>query len=215
MAAPTPTHEDTLVVALRHYNNVFRHRYQLPRLTGSYVDRTAGDALFADVKAVRAGGLPDASCAILARLALAETPRYAVGLITAEGRVAVVDASVRERRAFLGGQVLLTNPLGGYDNWKIVAAWFHRTVGDDGRRAALSGLASESRPDYEAIDDDLRARGNDGRATILPPSEAFSAERAAEVSYIWGVSPETLRKWKTRFRAERAARKAGAPRKNR
>ena len=50
---------------------------------------------------------------------------------------------------------------------------------------------------------------------VLPPSEAFSAERAAEVGYIWDVPPETLRAWKRRLRGERAARKAGAPPKNR
>ena len=50
---------------------------------------------------------------------------------------------------------------------------------------------------------------------MLPPDEAFSAARAAEVSYIYGVPVETLRAWKQRHRDELAAKKPGAPPKNR
>jgi transposase-like protein len=50
---------------------------------------------------------------------------------------------------------------------------------------------------------------------VLPPDEGFSAERAAEVSYIYGVPVETLRAWRIRHRSPLGAKRPGAPRKNR
>ena len=83
-------------------------------------------------------------------------------------------------------------------------------------RTLLAGLASEDRPDAAANLDLLtRAVAAHERAIALPPDEAFSAERAAEVSYIYGVPVDTLRTWKQRHRSDLAAKKPGAPRKNR
>ncbi|HEY5436356.1 MAG TPA: hypothetical protein VIK13_14065, partial [Candidatus Limnocylindrales bacterium] len=77
-------------------------------------------------------------------------------------------------------------------------------------------LASEPRPDQAANLALLRraARAHD-RAIVLPPDEGFSAERAAEVSYIYCVPVETLRAWKRLYRSKLGSGKPGAPRKNR
>jgi hypothetical protein len=185
-------------------------------MTGPYLTSLAGSAdLFADVKAVRAGGIADASCAVIARLAAAEVPRYAIGLVNAEGRVSVVDMGVKDEASFLAGQVLLTNPLGVRDNWSEASRWFRRHIGKNGHRAALAALSSEQRRDYVEIDAALREHGPNAPAMVIPSSEVFSKERAAEVSYIFDVPSETLRAWKKRYRSERAGRKPGAPKQNR
>jgi hypothetical protein len=108
------------------------------------------------------------------------------------------------------------NPLGGRDNWRGVAKWVRKSGGDKARRMLLAGLASEERPDETANRELLRrAASEHGRAIVLPPDEGFSAARAAEVSFIYGVSAETLRAWKRRYRSELSGGKPGAPRKNR
>ena len=106
--------------------------------------------------------------------------------------------------------MLLVNPLGGRDNWTSISRWVRRYAGEQARRALLAGLASEDRPDEAANLKLLRdAAATHGRAIVLPPDEAFSSGRAAEVSYIYGVPVETLRSWKQRYRAELAAKKPG------
>jgi hypothetical protein len=211
---PSPPHGDTIVAALPHFNDRFRRPYGLPALTDPFL-RTLGsdEDLFRDANAVRRSGVLDASCAIIARIALQLVPRYAAGLAHGERQVAVVDPDVRDDAPFLSGPVLLINPLGGLDNWRSLAKWF-RSVEENRRRESLAGLASEIRRDYAVIDPLLR-NGPDGRAAVIPPSEAFSASRAAEVSFIYDIPVETLRAWKRRYRPERAARKPGAPRTNR
>ncbi len=79
--------------------------------------------------------------------------------------------------------MLLVNPLGGVDNWVSMSRWFRRYAGTNARRTQLAGLASEERPD-EAANLKLLwdAAATHRRAIALPPDEAFSAERAAEVS---------------------------------
>jgi hypothetical protein len=209
-------HGDTLDEALPHFNEEFRHRFWLPPLTLAYVNAVSGsDPLFEHVQEVRAERVADASCAILARIALATVPRYAIGLVTADGRAHFVGPAVPEEEPFLRGQVLLVNPLGGYDNWADMSRFFHETVGEADRRRTLAGLASELRRDYKLIDPLLRAGGPHGAAVAMPPSEGFSASRAAEVAFIYEVSIETLRLWRRKYRAERSSGKPGAPRKNR
>lgn len=211
---PSPPHDDTVDAALPDFNGRFRHRYGLPQLTAPFL-RTRGDdaELFRDVDVVRSGGVLDASCAIIARIALQLVPRYTAALVHGERQVAIVDPGVREGAPFLSGPALLINPLGGFDNWRSLAKWF-RSAEETRRREALAGLASEIRRDYAVIDPLLR-NSQDGRAVVIPPSEAFSASRAAEVSFIYDIPVETLRAWKRRYRPERAAGKPGAPRKNR
>jgi hypothetical protein len=213
---PSPPHDDTVDAALPHFNGSFRRRYGLPPLTEAFVRKVGGDAeLFRDVDAVRTGGVRDASCAILARIALGLVPRYAVGLIHGDRQVTVVDPGIREKAPFLAGQVLLVNPLGGLDNWPLLAKWFRSTIGERGRRTALAGLASETRRDNKSIDTMLRAGGPDGPAMVIPPSEGFSTSRASEVAFIYDVSIETLRLWRRKYRADRSSGRAGAPRRNR
>jgi hypothetical protein len=132
--------------------------------------------------------------------------------VTARAGVVVIGPSVVDDQPYLRGQVLLANPLAALDNWSAMSRFFRRHV-EDVRRAMLAGLASEERRDYTTIDPLLRA--SQGRAVVMPPSEAFDLRRATEVSFIFDVPIETLRAWKQRYRGERAARKPGAPRKNR
>jgi hypothetical protein len=205
-------HADTLAEALPHYNAEYRHRFWLPKLTRPLVNTAIPEAeLFADVETVRADGIEDASCAILARLAAPIPVRYASGVIARAG-VSVVGPDVAEDEPYLREMVLLANPVGSRDNWLDMSRWFHKRV-EDQRRSILAGFASEVRRDYSVIDPMLRA--TPGRAVIIPPSEAFSVKRATEVGFIFDVEVETLRKWKRRYRPERAAGKPGAPRKNR
>jgi hypothetical protein len=209
---PRHPHAETLEAALRHYNDEYRHRFSLPRLTLPFVEAAFPDAaLFDDVDAVRAGGIDDASCAILARIAAKLPLRYAGGVITRNG-VSVVGPHVDDDEPYLRDMVLLANPLASADNWKGMSRWFRKHV-EARRRSLLAGLSSELRRDYAVIDPLLRASPE--RAVIIPPSEAFSLKRAAEVAFIFEVEVETLRKWKRVFRPEQAARKPGAPRKNR
>jgi hypothetical protein len=205
-------HADTLAEALPHYNGEYRHRFWLPSLTLPFIAAAVPEAeLFADLDAVKAGGIDDASCAIIARRAARLPARYASGVIARDG-VSVVGPHIGEDEPYLRGMVLLANPVGSRDNWLDMSRWFHKRVEDE-RRSILAGMSSEVRRDYSVIDPLLRASPN--RAVIIPPSEAFSVKRATEVSFIFDVEVETLRKWKRTYRPERAAGKPGAPRKNR
>ena len=117
-----------------------------------------------------------------------------------------------EEASYWSHHVVLVNPLGGRNNWSSVASWIRLQGGEKARRAELAGLASEDRPDEEANWQLLTdASATHGRAVILPPDEAFSQSRAAEVSYIYGVPVETLRAWKRKYRSELASRKRADP----
>jgi hypothetical protein len=206
-----------LDVAVEHFNMSFRLRYRLPPTTVEAVQRAEGfDRAWADIQFVRSEGVVDASCATIARAVLSIVPRYAIGLITSNGAIDVQAPGGGDPDSYRNSHVLLVNPLGGRDNWRGVAAWVRRYAGDQARRRELAGLASEKRPDETAnwalLD---RAASEHGRAVVLPPDEGFSAERAAEVRFIFGVSAETLRGWQRQLRAPLRSGKAGAPRKNR
>jgi len=211
-------HADTLEVALPHFNESFRQRYRLPSVTIQELQAVAGlDEDFADLATVRASGVRDASCALIAHVVLSIAPRYAIGYVDDRGKVTVEAPYGVNDEAYWDSYVLLFNPLGGDDTWGSASRWFHERGGEQARRIELAGLASEKRPD-EAAELALveRARATGYRGAIgLPPDEAFSAERAAEVSYIYDVPVDTLRAWKQRYRAELAAKRPGAPRKNR
>jgi hypothetical protein len=203
-------------LAIEHFNTSFRHRYRLPSTTSAQLRDAVGfSAAWSDIAAIRAGGVADASCAVIARGVLSVVPRYAIGLITADGSVHVLGPEGGDENAY-GDHVLLVNPLGGLDNWVSMSRWFRRYAGTNARRMELAGLASEERPD-EAVNLKLLrdAAATHGRAIVLPPDEAFSAERAAEVSHIFGIPPETLRSWKKTHRTGLAAGRPGAPPKNR
>lgn len=213
---PRPPHADELDDAVEHFNESFRHRYRLPATTAEVLRGADGfDEAWANIPVVRAGGVVDASCAVIARGVLSGVPRYAVGLITAGGSVHVLAPDEGDKDSY-GNHVLLVNPLGGRDNWTAMARWFRQFGGTNARRTLLAGLASEERPD-EAANHELlmRAASTHGRAIALPPDEAFSGARAAEVSYIYRVPVDTLRSWKQRYRSGLAAKKPGAPRTNR
>jgi len=214
---PEAPHADELDIAVEHYNATVRHRYRLPATTAAQVRQAVGfDETWADIPTVRAGGVIDASCAIIAKAVLSIVPRYAIGMITADGSIYVLAPEEGDEESYRIGHVLLVNPLGGRNNWKATSRWVREHGGEKARRMLLAGLASEERPDEAANRDLLRAASAaHGRAIALPPDEAFSAERAEEVSYIYGVPVETLRAWKRRYRMDLAARKPGAPRKNR
>jgi hypothetical protein len=162
------------------------------------------------VPLARAGGVPDASCAVLARIALRLAPRFAIAFVDASGRIHAQAPMEGDKSAFLSHHALLVNPLGGRDNWDEISGWFRTFASEQARRIELSGLASEARPDYEAIDADLREAGE--RAIVLPPNEGFSNERAAEVSFIYDIPPETLRTWAQRHRRELRSSRPGRPR---
>lgn len=210
-------HADALEVAVPHFNAAFRERYRLPSVTIEALREVSElDELLGDLPSVRANGVVDASCALIARLVLSIVPRYAIGLVHGQGRVTVLGPDEGDDESYLTGHALLVNPLGGPNNWTSIARWFRKYASENARRAQLAGLASEDRPDEAANFELLRqAASTHGRAIMLPPDEAFSAARAAEVSYIYGVPVETLRAWKQRHRDELAAKKPGAPRKNR
>ncbi len=214
---PGPPHEDDLEATLEHFNAQFRRRYRLPAVSADRLRRDVEDIdeLLADLATARADGVADASCALVARIVLSIVPRYAIGLVTGDAQVTVLAPDEGDDDAY-GAQVLLVNPLGGRDNWTSMSRWFRRYAGTNARRSLLAGLASEERPDEAANLRLLReAAATHGRAIVLPPDEAFSAERAAEVSYIFGVPTETVRSWKKRHRSGLAAGRAGAPAKNR
>jgi hypothetical protein len=211
-------HADTLEAAVPHFNESFRVRYHLPSVTIQELRAVPGlDEDFADLATVRANGVRDASCALVAQVVLSIVPRYAIGYVDNSGKVTVQAPDGVNDEAYWESHVLLVNPLGGEDNWTSASRWFRTHGGKQARRSELAGLASEDRPD-EAAELALveRARAVGYRGAIgLPPDEAFSAELAAEVSYIYDVPVETLRAWKQRNRAKLAARRPGAPRKNR
>jgi hypothetical protein len=216
--APTkpPPHSDELDVALEHYNERFRHRYQLPELSPNVLIAMDGFAqAWADLGMIRAGGVIDASCAQLAKIALSVTPRYAIGLVDAQGSVRAQAPLDGAQESYRSHQAILVNPLGGRDNWRDVSRWVKVNGSERQRRAMLAGLASEDRPDEDANNELLWDAAAQGRpAVLLPPDEAFSLERAAEVSFIYDVEIETLRAWKQKYRSELAAGKPGRP-KNR
>lgn len=210
--AAAPTHSHTLAEALPHYNGEYRHRFWLPALAAPFITAAIPEfELFVDLESVRANGVDDASCAILARLAARLPVRYASGVVARDG-VHLVGPDVADGEPYLREMVLLANPVGSRDNWRAMSRWFRKHV-EDRRRSILAGFASEVRRDYSVIDPLLRA--SHGRAVVIPPSEAFSVKRAAEVAFIFDVEVETLRRWKRHYRPERAAGKPGAPRKNR
>ena len=211
-------HSDHLDEALRHFNAQFRHRYRLPAVTADALRRDVQnvDDLLADLVTARADGVVDASCALIARIVLSIVPRYAIGLLTGADHLTVLAPDEGDEGSYLGGYVLLVNPLGGRDNWKWMARWFRQRGGTNARRMLLAGLASEDRPDEAANLELFRSPASShGRSITLPRDEAFSTERAAEVSYIYGVPAETLRAWKQRQRSELAGRRPGAPQRNR
>ena len=210
-------HADTLEAALPHFNDAFRQRYRLPTVTIESLRQVPElDDELANLATVRADGVTDASCALIARVVLSLVPRYAIGVVDGSGRIRVDAPDRGDEAAYRGHHVLLVNPIGGPDNWSSVARWVREVAGNNARRAELAGLASERRPDQPANLALLkRAAATHGRAVVLPPDEGFSAERAAEVSYIYGVPVETLRAWKQRNRAARAGKRPGAPPKNR
>ncbi len=211
-------HADTLQEALPHFNESFRKHYRLPSVTIQELRAVPGlDEDLTDLATVRASGVMDASCALIARVVLSAVPRYAVGYVDDRGKVTVEAPYGVNDDAYWDSHVQLFNPLGGEDTWRSASRWFHRRGGEQVRRSELAGLASEERPEDAAelaLVGLARAAGHRG-AIGLPPDEAFSVERAAEVSYIYDVPVETLRAWKQRYREGLAARKPGAPRKNR
>ena len=83
---PKAPHFDELGDAIRHFNASFRHRYRLPEAIADEIRAAHGFAeAWADIPTVRAGGVADASCAVVARGVLSIMPRYAIGLIAADG----------------------------------------------------------------------------------------------------------------------------------
>ena len=90
MTRPNQPHPDDRAIALEHFNDGFRHRYGLPALTALSVAAVDGlDERWADIPTIRADGVRDASCAILARIALSIAPRYAIGFLDVDDRVHV------------------------------------------------------------------------------------------------------------------------------
>ncbi len=210
-------HADTLEAAVPHFNESFRRRYRLANVRIEFLRGVPGlkDEL-ADLATARQNGVDDASCALIARVVLSNTPRYAIGFVDGHGKVDVMCPDEGDERSYRNHHVLLVNPLGGEDNWAPVARFVRRIGGDKARRTELAGLASMKRPDEAANDDVLRSAASaHRRAIVLPPDEGFSTERAAEVSFIYGVPVETLRAWKIRHRSALGAKRPGAPRKNR
>jgi len=211
-------HADDLETTLVHFNAQFRRRYRLPAVTAARLRQDVPDldALLTDLGTVRADGVVDASCAVVAQLALSITPMYAIGMLTASEHLTVFTPDEGDPESYVGGHVLLVNPLGGRNNWASISAWFRTYGAINARRTQLAGLASEKRRDEAANLKLLQdAAATHRRAIALPPDEAFSAERAAEVSYIYQVPVETLRSWKQRNRRDLAAKKPGRPPGNR
>ena len=215
--SPQTPHSDDLGIAVNHFNAEFRHRYRLPNTSSADIRRAVGfEEEWADIPVIRTGGVADASCAVIAKGVLSIVPQYAIGLLTADGSMDVLGPDEGDEESYLHGQVLLVNPLGGRDNWTAMSRWFRRYSGTNARRQELALLASESRPDEEENRRLLwEAAATHGRAIVLPPDEGFSATRAAEVSYIYGVPAETLRSWKKRHRSGLGTARPGAPPKNR
>jgi hypothetical protein len=95
-------HADSLEVAVPHFNEVFRHRYRLPPATIKWLQAVPGlDEHLADLPTVRADGVADASCALIARIALSRVPRYAIGFVDGSGRIHV-DAPAGAMRPHIG-----------------------------------------------------------------------------------------------------------------
>lgn len=216
---PDEVHDDTLEASVTHYNSTFRHRYRLPEVTLGMLDDLPELAeAFDNLAVVRANGITDPGCAVIAQAVVPMVPRYVIGHLDEMGEVGLFPPTLAEVTAYLGRHVLLANPLGGLDNWESVSRWFKEVASDDARRAELASLASEERPDQAAIERDrfdANARGE--HAISLLPDEGFSYKRALEVHFIYGVGAEieTLRTWKKKFRAELGSTKRGAPRRKR
>lgn len=211
-------HPDDLEEAIQHFNAQFRHRYRLPAVTVGALRRDVEnvDGLLADLATARADGVADASCALIARIVLSIVPQYAIGILTGSEHLAVLAPDEGDPESYVGGHVLLVNPLGGRDNWTSISRWFREHGGTIARRTLLAGLASEDRPDEAANLVLLRTAAlSHERAIALPPDEGFSGERAAEVSYIYDVPIETLRAWARKYRSDLRGATPGRPPKNR
>jgi hypothetical protein len=215
--APQPPHPDTLEAALDHYNDRFRRRYRLPPTSKAALQSLSEQPEWNErIEIARADGVADPTCALIARAVLSIVDRYTIGFVDGSGKISDFAFGPVDEALYRGHHVLLVNPLGGRNNWAAASRWFRQYGGEKARRTELAGLASEKRRDEAAIWDLLtRAKAEHGRAVILPPDEGFSGPRAAEVAFIYGVSPETLRSWKRTYRSELSGRKPGAPRKNR
>ena len=182
---PDRAHSDNLDSAVEHFNASFRLRYRLEPVTVALISAIADlDWEAFDFDLVRADGVDDASCALIAKIAIAHTPRYGIGLLTASGDVTVLLPHSDDTTAYAGHVLLVI--LGGVNNWAAASRWMREVSSAKARRTELGGLASEHRPDEEANWALLRAAAAAGRPAIaLPPDEGFSARRAAEVSFIF------------------------------
>jgi hypothetical protein len=70
-----PPHADDLETAVAHFNAVFRRRYRLPTITSAALRDVPGlQAELGDLAVVRANGVPDALCALIARAVLSVVP---------------------------------------------------------------------------------------------------------------------------------------------
>ncbi len=148
MSRPTAPHADDLKTSLPHFNGQFRRRYRLPALTEAKLraDVPDLDALLADLTTVRADGVADASCALIARLALSITPMYAIGTLIGLDSLVVHAPDAGDPESYVGGHVLLVNPLGGQNNWASISTWFRRYGATNARRVQLSGPPPERCP---------------------------------------------------------------------
>jgi hypothetical protein len=148
--SPQAPHSDDFDMAVNHFNAEFRHRYRLPDTSSAYIRRAVGfEEAWADIPVIRAGGVADASCAVIAKTVLLNVPQYAIGLIIADGTIHVLGPDKGNEDSYLFGQVLLVNPLGGWDNWTAMSRWFRRYSGTNARQTQLASLASEARPNEE------------------------------------------------------------------
>ncbi len=80
------------------------------------------------------------------------------------------------------------------------------TVQDDG--VDMSDAIFEDPDDWEAY-----ARQEAAPGVIMPPAEYLPKDRLADTAYVFGVSEDTIRDWRTKHRGA-SARGAGRPRRS-
>jgi hypothetical protein len=78
--SPKAPHSDELRVAVEHFNAEFRHRYRLPSTSLANIQQAIGfEEVWAGIQAIRAEGVADASCAVIAKGVLSIVPSMRLG----------------------------------------------------------------------------------------------------------------------------------------
>lgn len=185
---------DDLNAVLAHFNAEYRHRFHLRSLRSDELPQLPD---LADTL-----GLPDPGCAAVARAVVDGTPRYVWGTII-NGTVITSDQQSVSLDALQGCNVIVENPRGGIDNWRVVSGHV-RALHTNRREESIALLAIREDDTWDA---------ESGR--LVSVEEFLPTEWLAETAYIYRISEDTVRAYQDRTRPDRkrpASR--GRPRKS-